>query len=470
MKTAIHWFRRDLRVTDNTALAACSSRARQVVPAYVQSDWEGNHRWTGPHRQGFLCECLASLAQNLESLGGRLIVRKGDPVAELIRLAQESGAQAIFFNRDPDPHGRAVEARLREAGREAGLEVLDFKDVCLHERSEVLTGAGGPFRMFTPYARAWAKLPGIAPAGRLRAVSTPDHLATLEVPTLASWGLAPAGGVVRAGEKAARERFAKFLSHRLAGYGRDRDFPSADATSRLSQDLRFGLLSIREVLARCQSRLAELPADGRTNGEKFVSELIWREFYMNILWHFPEVLEREFNPNFRGMAWPGKPAHFDRWAAGETGFPIVDAAMRELNASGFVHNRARMIAAMFLTKDLQLDWRLGESYFLRQLTDGEIASNNGGWQWSAGTGADAAPYFRIQNPWTQAQRYDPDGTYIQRWIPELRDVAPKHFFGPPSSGGRLTSRYPAPIVDHAAAREATLELFAKQNARKGSAG
>ncbi len=208
-----------------------------------------------------------------------------------------------------------------------------------------------------------------------------------------------------------------------------------------------------------------MPATARSNAQKYLGELIWREFYMAVLWHFPNVLEAEFNPKHRGMSWPGKKEHFERWCEGQTGFPIVDAAMRQLNETGFMHNRARMIVAMFLTKDLHLDWRLGESYFMQQLTDGEIASNNGGWQWSAGTGADAAPYFRIQNPWSQTGRFDADGEYIKRWVPELRDVAPEKFQEAPKSGS-IARGYPFPIVDHSEAREKTLQLFKSHTAGK----
>jgi deoxyribodipyrimidine photo-lyase len=460
VKTAIHWFRRDLRITDNTALSACAAAAERVVPVYILSGWKKTHRWTGSHRQEFLCGCLAALQGNLAAIGGRLIVRQGDAVEELVRLVRETGAQTVYFNRDPDPFGRATEERLHREAASAGFQVVGCKDVCLHEGDEVLTATGTPFRVFTPYANAWSKLPKAAPAGKLRSLATPAGIGSLEPPTLSTWALKREGIFIEPGEKAARGRLKAFLRRGLSEYGEKRDFPAEAATSRISQDLRFGLLSLREVVARWKNRVQELPAGPRAQAGKFLSELIWREFYMQILRHFPEVLQHEFQPKFRGMSWPGTEANFQRWAAGETGFPLIDAAMRELNATGFMPNRARMITAMFLTKDLHVDWRLGESHFMRLLTDGEIASNNGGWQWCAGTGADAAPYFRIQNPWTQTRRYDPQGKYVKKWIPELRDVPPERFFAPPVSG-RLAPNYPAPLVDHAAAREKTLALFAR---------
>lgn len=467
MKTAIHWFRRDLRISDNTSLSAASREASNVIPVYVLSTWRESHRWTGANRQHFLCGCLASLAKNLRTISGHLVIRQGEAVEELERLVAETGADAIFYNRDPDPFGRATEQRLAAMAARRGIVLRDFKDVCVHERDEVLTGLGEPFRVFTPYSRAWAKLPRPAPSPRPKDLSTPPGLLSLPLPTLEVWGLSgPVQGIEEPGENAARRRLAAFLPEGLAGYASMRNIPAGKTTSRLSQDLRFGLLSIREVLEAVEKRSAELPASGRESAAKYVAELVWREFYIQVLWHYPEVLEQEFSPKFRGMRWPGKTAHFERWTAGMTGFPLVDAAMRELHETGFMHNRTRMIAAMFLTKDLHLDWRLGESYFLQKLTDGEIASNNGGWQWSAGTGADAAPYFRIQNPWTQTQRFDPDGIYIKKWVPELRDAAPDKFFEAPASGLSIAKGYPPPIVNHARSRDITLDLFAahKQSA------
>ncbi len=466
MKRAIHWFRRDLRLIDNTALHAAATEAAEVVPVYVLSDWTSSHRWTGANRQSFLCGCLESLAKNLESLGGRLILREGDAVAALEKLVHESRAEAIFFNRDPDPFGRATEDRVRAMAGRCGVSVHDFKDVCVHERDEVQTGSGDPFRVFTPYSKAWMKLPKPARSGRLKTLAVPSGLSSVPLPTLDRWKLpAPAPGVVAPGEKAARERMKAFLASGLAVYGERRNLPAGDATSRLSQDLRFGLLSIRNLFEACVARRDELSAAGRNSAQKYISELIWREFYMQVLWHYPDVLEHEFNPRFRGMEWPGDTASFERWCSAETGFPIVDASMRELLQTGFMHNRTRMITAMFLTKDLLLDWRLGEKFFMQHLTDGEIASNNGGWQWSAGTGADAAPYFRIQNPWTQTKRYDPDGRYIKTWLPELRDVPAEKLCEPPAPGLRLAKNYPPPMLDHSVARDRALDLFARYPAQ-----
>jgi deoxyribodipyrimidine photo-lyase len=246
------------------------------------------------------------------------------------------------------------------------------------------------------------------------------------------------------------------LSARIPDYDAHRDLPAVPGTSRLSQDLRWGTISIRELYQRASS----------CHSAQYLKELAWREFYFSILHHFPEVLAEEFNPDWRGLPWEGPGETFEAWKSGKTGFPIVDAGIRELLATGFMHNRVRMIVAMFLTKDLHLDWRLGEQFFAQHLLDGEIASNNGGWQWSAGTGADAAPYFRIQNPWSQTKRFDPQGEYIKRWVPELAGVDPKRFQAPPEDDRPIAQGYPLPIVDHGEERNRTLEIFKTHKAAR----
>ncbi len=450
----IHWFRRDLRLTDNTALLAAAAASDEIIPVYILSEWRGSHAWTGPPRQEFLCGCLASLARNLESRGGRLIIRQGHADQELERLCRETSASGIFFNRDPDPYGIALEEKVEEMARELGVAVRSFKDVVLHERDEVMTATGDPYRVFTPYSKNWLAQKKPAAGKKLGRFTTPASVKSLDLPTLATWGLARTAEIIEPGEKAARKRLDTFLAERITDYAKLRNIPCAGGTSRLAQDLCLGTLSIREIYARC----AELGA-GNKDAQTFVSELAWREFYMQVLWHFPGVLEHEFNPKYRGLRWRTSDEDFAKWTRGETGFPIVDAGMRELAATGFMHNRLRMITAMFLTKDLRIHWKLGESLFMQRLTDGDIAANNGGWQWSAGVGADAAPYFRIQNPWLQSARWDPDGEYIKRWIPELKSIDPRQFHKPPESGQRLAKDYPSPMLDHHAARDACLEMF-----------
>lgn len=468
--TVIHWFRRDLRLTDNTALNHAAAAGAGVVPVYVLSDWKKQHGWTGSIRQQFLCGCLDSLAKNLETLGSRLILRTGRADVELERLIRETGAGAVFFNRDYDPYGRDMEAKVREVCTRLGIECHSYKDRVLHEPEEVRTGSGGPYRVYTPYSKNWLALDKITPTGKPASLgkAPPASLASDPVPTLAHWQLpATEAAIPTPGEKAARSRMKAFIENStISRYGQNRDTPAGVHTSRLSPDLRFGLISIRELYSRCLAAAAEvtLPS-AKTSIEKYVKELAWREFYLSILWFYPEVFEEEFTPDFRGLSWPGKDEHFQLWCQGRTGFPIVDAGMRELLATGFIHNRVRMITAMFLTKDLHCNWRLGESFFMQHLVDGENASNNGGWQWSAGTGADAAPYFRIQNPWSQTKRYDPEGAYIKTWVPELRNAPASKLLDPPADGRAIAPGYPLPMVDHATERDRTLAIFAKHKER-----
>ena len=460
MSCAIHWFRRDLRLSDNTALNAASKAAGCVVPVYVLSTWKEAHQWTGPGRQRFLCEALASLDGALSAAGGRLVVRAGDAVEELTALARETGATAIFANRDPDPFGRAVEERLEKRARDLGVALHLCKDVALHERDEVMTGSGSPFRVFTPYSRAWAKLEKASPRPSLAKVHLPPGLHSLPLPDLSHWGLQPdATALPAASEAAAAQRLERFVESAVVEYAARRDLPGVAGTSRISQDLRFGLISIRHVYARAAALLEELGAERGRGVQTYINELCWREFYFQVLWHAPLVLEQEYGEAYRRLPWKHDPAAYERWCHGQTGFPIVDAGMRELLATGFMHNRVRMITAMFLTKDLHQDWRAGERWFMQRLLDGEIASNNGGWQWSAGTGTDAAPYFRIQNPWTQSERFDPAALYIKRWVPELRDVPAPRLHQPPAPGLRLHPQYPLPMLEHGTERLASLQIY-----------
>lgn len=462
MRTVLFWFRRDFRLTDNVGLQRAAESGARVVPVYVLSDWKNVHGWTGPKRQQFLCDCLGSLSRNLESIGSRLIVRSGKTVAELLKLAKEVKAEAIYFNHDPDPFGKTVEAKLAKACEEAGIRCEGSKDAVLHEAPEVLTGAGGPYRVFTPYSKNWLALDKQKPVGRIKSLGPAVDVESLPLPTLDHWNLKLEDNVSlpEAGERAARERMKSFVeSPRLGLYGQQRDLPAINGTSTLSPDLRFGLISIRELYWRVKERASADPsvAGGALT---YVKELAWREFYMALLHFYPEVLEQDFNPDYAAVAWPGHEGGFERWATGRTGFPIVDAGIRQLLQTGWMHNRVRMIVAMFLTKDLHFHWKVGEQFFHQHLIDAEIASNNGGWQWSAGTGADAAPYFRIQNPWSQTKRYDPDGTYIRKWVPELRDVPAERLLVPPAPGLSLAPGYPPPMVDHTLERDRTMARFA----------
>lgn len=462
MPSVIHWFRRDLRIADNTSLYHASRQGHPVVPVYILSSWKKEHAWTGPNRQHFLCGCLESVSQNLGTIAGKLIIREGDAISVLKKLAKKTNATAIHFNRDPDPFGMAVEERLASLCEELGIECHGHDDIALHTPDEIFTGSDKPYKVFTPYFNNWITRDKPSPLPKPKPLDTPDGIASMDVPTVAHWGLeTPSADLPEPGERAARKRMKRAVSEIIRNYSNLRDLPAKEATSRLSQDLRYGLISIRTLYAKVEEEHKSARGSSCSSIEIYVKELAWREFYFAVLNHFPHVLDHEFKEDWTGLPWDESGENFEKWRTGNTGFPIVDAGMRQLLKTGFIHNRVRMITAMFLTKDLHHDWKLGESHFMQHLTDGEIASNNGGWQWSAGTGADAAPYFRIQNPWTQTARYDPRGEYIKSWIPELKDVDPKKFQSPPEDGNPLADGYPLPCVDHKTERDRTLAIFKK---------
>jgi len=461
-RLGIYWYRRDLRISDHKILQTASQQCEAVLPCYILSSWNKKHSWTGVNRQQFLCECLQSLDANLHTLGSRLVIRQGRAVDALRKLILETGADALYFQQDPDPFGKSVEKDVHRLCDELGVKVHAMHDVSLHSPEQILTGGQQPYRVYTPYSKNWLAQPKEKPVAKILRLNTPPLPTSEPMPSLATWGLdACSAQLLPGGEKAARERFRTALEQRIASYAEKRDLPAIDGTTRISQDLRFGLLSLRTIYEITQQAMLDAPPAARSNYHTYLKELAWREFYFAILHFFPEVLEQEFSASWRGLPWDEPDEKLHAWQEGRTGFPIVDAGMRELLATGHMHNRVRMIVAMFLTKDLHYDWRLGESWFMQHLIDGEIASNNGGWQWSAGTGADAAPYFRIQNPWSQTQRFDPQGTYIKRWVPELVHVPAKLFQAAPEKGRPIAPDYPLPIVDHNTERLRTLEIFQK---------
>ncbi len=460
--SVIHWFRRDLRISDNASLLTASLAAKNHIPLYILSDWEQEHSWTGPGRQQFLCECLQSLSKNITELGGRLIIRQGDAITVFSELLANEHISEIHFNRDPDPFGKKEETHLLTLCQKQGVKCLGHHDIALHTLDETTKDDGTPYRVYTPYSKRWLKLDKHPPKAKPTVLSTPQKIKSLPLPTLDTWQLnLPSHlDLLPGSEMAARKRLKDAIANRLPTYAQNRDHPAVPATSRLSQDLRWGTLSIRKVYAEAHKALesSQNPLI-RESYHTFIKELAWRDFYLHLLEAFPDVLIQEFKKDYLGLPWEEPDQKFTAWKEGQTGFPIIDAGMRELKTTGFMHNRVRMIVAMFLTKDLHLDWRLGEQHFAQHLLDGEIASNNGGWQWSAGTGADAAPYFRIQNPWTQSKRFDAQGQYIKKWVPELEMVAPKHLHQTPDLTSGHRKDYPQPIVEHSLERNKTLAIF-----------
>jgi deoxyribodipyrimidine photo-lyase len=451
--TTVVWFRRDLRLHDHPALARAVSDGDRVAPLFVLDD----RLLAGPARSAnrlwFMRESLAALADDIARRGAPLSVARGDPVDVVPAFATRIGARRVVVSRDHAPYGRGrddrVEARLRASG--VGWEAAP--GLLIQDPGTVLTAAGGPFRVFGPFQRAWLTLPtrAVLPApDQLDGIESGDR-AGLDRRVLGEVldSIAPTAGaalLIAPGEAAARARLAAWADgSALDRYASDRDRLDRDGTSRLGADLRWGLLSPVEVAARCAG-----PGEGR---RRFLSELAWRDFYAHLLWSAPSLARASFRPALEGVAWETEPAVVDAWRAGRTGYPVVDAAMRQLQATGWMHNRARMIVASFLTKHLGVDWRVGAAHFMEHLLDGDVASNSGGWQWAASTGTDPQPWFRVFNPTLQGRRHDPDGAYVRRWVPELAGQPDALVHEPPPGA------YLPPIVDHAAARRRALDAY-----------
>jgi deoxyribodipyrimidine photo-lyase len=460
-RTAILWLRRDLRLHDHPALSAALEEADVVVPLYVLDERLLAGPRAAANRTWFLLGSLRALADDLARRGSPLVVRSGRPEEIVPAVAAELGAADVFATRDVGPFARRRDRAVGEALAAAGRRLHLKRGLLVAEPEEVAGVDGGPVLVFTPFFRRWAAVPrrAVLPAP----VNIPGPAVTIAgdpVPAPPSPS-ADATLLPLPGEAAARERLARWIaSEALPEYAEGRNRLDTDGTSRLSADLKLGTLSALEVL-----EAAEGPGDGR---RVFVSELAWREFYAHVLWHFPHVVRGAFRPAYDAVPWADDAAGLAAWQAGRTGYPVVDAAMRQLAGSGWMHNRARMIAASFLTKDLLVDWRAGEAHFMRHLVDGDVAANNGGWQWTAGTGTDASPYFRVFNPVSQGRKFDPAGAYVRRWVPELARVPDAYVHEPwtmppdvqQAAGCVIGRDYPAPIVDHAAARERALAAYA----------
>ncbi len=453
----LHWFRSDLRTRDNTALRAAALGSDRLACVFVFDP--RLLEAAGAPRVHFLADCVARLARDLERRGSRLLVRHGDPVREIARLACEVRAERVTWNRDYSPFARERDAAVTRALHDAGIAVETCKDRVVFEPDEIRTRAGRPYSVYTPYRRSWwehfraappkilagPRLPPL-PARARRVESTPNleiEVDDTRVPT--------------GGSGAARRRLDRFLASAVVDYAWQRELPAVAGTSRLSPHLRFGTISVRECLDRA---LAAARADRRLvpGVAKWTDELVWREFYHAILADHPRVLRGAFRPALDRIEWEDDEAGLRAWCEGRTGYPFVDAGMRELLESGFMHNRVRMVVASFLCKDLLIDWRHGERFFMQHLVDGDPANNNGGWQWAASTGSDAQPYFRIFNPVSQGERFDPEGGYVRRWLPELRRLPGARVHRPWDHPAESRG-YPARIVDHALARERALARY-----------
>jgi deoxyribodipyrimidine photo-lyase len=466
----VHWFRSDLRLRDNTALAAAARRADALALLFVLDERLLAGDGVGPPRLRFLAASLARLAEDLARRGQRLLVRSGDPARVVPASLREWRAERITWNADHGPYARRRDAAVRAAAERAGVAVEEHEDRVVFGPDALRTGAGGVFRVYTPYRNAWwrrwAEDPR-RPEGALRLPPPIPGAAPGPLPDEAALGAGDATELPAPGEAAALRRLDAFLAGPAARYAADRDRPDRDGTSRLSPYLHLGALSPRVCFARALAAERAAPR-ARAGIRKWLDELIWREFYVAILAAHPHAVTRDFRPEFAALRWEDDEAGFQAWCEGRTGVPFVDAGMRQLARTGWMHNRARMVVASFLTKDLLVHWRRGERFFARRLVDGDLASNNGGWQWAASTGTDAQPWFRIFNPVAQGERCDPHGDYVRRFVPELRGM-PERWVHRPWEAPAPPRDYPRPIVDHGEARARALRRFESARGRARSA-
>lgn len=480
------WFRKDLRLDDNLALIKSAKSNRPVIPVYIDCGEASPYSPLGAAQRWWLHHSLEALDKALDKHGSRLVLRKGEPEAVLRKLAKECGAEVVAVNTVPDPLAEAEDKTLAEALKQDEIAFHAFEGALLHDPVKLLTGGGTGFKVYTPFWRALnQQAPPSPPLGIPKEWKHPGTFP--ESISLSSFKLLPekpdwATGFAdlwTPGEAGATKRLHEFAEGALAGYAVARDMPGVDGTSGLSPHLALGEISPRRIWQEIDKQQAD--RKGGPSGEdisRYLKELVWREFSYHLLYHFPDLAKTNWNTSFDALEWHQDSAGFKAWCKGETGYPIVDAGMRQLWQHGWMHNRVRMIVGSFLIKDLLIDWREGEAWFRDTLVDADPASNSASWQWVAGSGADAAPFFRVFNPTLQGEKFDPQGDYIRRYIPELAKL-PNSLIHKPSeaslielkaAGISLGKTYPKPIVDHKMARDRALAALAalKSDGERGS--
>lgn len=474
----LFWHRRDLRTIDNIGLDAARQRSSKVVGVFCLDPNILQRDDVAPARVTYMIGSLQALQESYAKAGSQLLIVQGQPLEQLPKLATALGAKAVYLNRDVEPYGRERDRTVAEALRQAGVEVQPFWDQLMHAPKQVLTGAGQPYTVYTPFWRNWKSQPKASPVESLtRAEGLTEaeknkatEAGMIPLPTAKDLGFVWENELpIAPGTQAAQERLDEFCSRAIEAYAEQRNFPAEDGTSRLSAALKFGVIGIRTVWAATETVYDNSRSDEiRQSVQTWQQELAWREFYQHAMYFFPELAEGSYRAQFKQFPWGNNEEYFQAWCEGRTGYPIVDAAMRQMNTIGWMHNRCRMIVASFLTKDLIVDGRLGEKYFMQKLIDGDLSANNGGWQWSTSSGMDPKP-LRIFNPASQAQKFDPDGEYIREWLPELRRIDTEDLIsGKISQSDRERCDYPAPIVDHKKQQSLFKSIYQQQKERQAT--
>ena len=468
----LFWHRRDLRISDNLGLVAASQQSSQVVGVFCLDRHILERDDIAPARVTYMIGCLQALQQRYQQAGSQLLILQGEPSQAVPNLAAALNAKAVFWNWDVEPYSQVRDRAVTEALQEQGIATQKFWDQLLHYPGEILTKSDQPYKVYTPFWKNWLRQPKHSVSQNLENVKglTEKELAAareagvIDLPTAKDLGFVWDNPLLLAsGEAAAREKLEEFCQAAIEEYDRQRNFPAIDGTSQLSAALKFGAIGIRTVWQAASQALENSRSDETTNSiQTWQQELAWREFYQHCMYFFPELADGPYREEFKDFPWENNQEYFQVWCEGKTGYPIVDAAMRQLNETGWMHNRCRMIVASFLTKDLMIDWRWGEKYFMQKLYDGDLAANNGGWQWSASSGMDPKP-LRIFNPSSQAQKFDPEGEYIRQWLPELSSVDTKYLVtGKIPDLERHSYGYPQPIVDHKQQQHKFKQLYKQQ--------
>ena len=418
---SIFWFRRDLRLEDNTALNQALLSGEQILPLFIFDDQIINELPVDDPRVNFIYESLSKVNEQLSFKNTSILCLRGNPIQVWEDLIASYSIKSVFVNKDYEPYARDRDQAVEKLLRANTIDLLAFKDQVIHQENDVLKKDGTPYTVYTPYKNKW--------------IENYQHKKPVALVSNSNFfqNLIPFASLEELGIEKSKIKVQDYNLSQIYKYPEERDFPGVDSTSYLSPHLRFGTVSVRTIISKLTK-----------NDKVFMSELIWREFFMQILFHFPKVVSGNFRSKYDGIEWLNNPEDFKHWCNGTTGYPMVDAGMRQLNKTGYMHNRVRMVTAGFLCKHLLIDWRLGEAYFAKKLLDYELSANNGNWQWAAGTGCDAAPYFRIFNPLEQFKKFDKNQDYVKKWVPE---------FG--------TDSYPEPIIEHKFARERALETYKK---------